>query len=33
VVESAENTPYGRLAVIADPTGVPFAIMGPDPTA
>jgi len=33
VVESAENTPYGRLAVIADPSGIPFAIMGPDPTA
>ena len=27
---SAENTPYGRLAVIADPAGIPFAIMGPD---
>jgi uncharacterized protein len=33
VVEDAENTPYGRLAVIADPSGVPFAIMSPDPTA
>ncbi len=33
VVEDAENTPYGRLAVIADPSGIPFAIMGPDPTA
>lgn len=33
VVESAENTPYGRLAVLADPAGVPIAIMGPDPTA
>lgn len=33
VVEDAENTPYGRLAVIADPSGIPFAIMSPDPTA
>jgi predicted enzyme related to lactoylglutathione lyase len=33
VIESAETTPYGRLAVIADPAGIPFAIMGPDPTA
>jgi uncharacterized protein len=33
VLQSAENTPYGRLAVIADPAGIPFAIMSPDPTA
>ena len=33
VIESAENTPYGRLSVIVDPAGIPFAIMGPDPTA
>lgn len=33
VTESAENTPYGRLAVVADPAGIPVAIMGPDPTA
>jgi uncharacterized protein len=33
VIQSAENTPYGRLSVIADTAGIPFAIMGPDPTA
>jgi predicted enzyme related to lactoylglutathione lyase len=33
VMQSAENTPYGRLSVISDPAGIPFAIMGPDPTA
>ena len=33
VLESAETTPYGRLSVIADPAGIPFTIMGPDPTA
>ena len=25
------DTPYGRLASIADPTGVPFMVMGPEP--
>ena len=28
-----DETPYGRLASIADPTGVPFMVMGSEPTA
>jgi predicted enzyme related to lactoylglutathione lyase len=30
VVEAATDTPYGRLATIADPGGVPFKVMGPN---
>ena len=26
VVQGAEDTPYGRLAQVADPTGVPFRL-------
>ena len=29
-VEAPEDTPYGRLATIADPSGVPFKVMGPN---
>lgn len=29
-VEAATDTPYGRLATIADPGGVPFKVMGPN---
>lgn len=29
VVQAPEDTPYGRLAVLTDPAGVPFCIMGP----
>ena len=29
-VDAAEDTPYGRLATIADPGGVPFKVMGPN---
>ena len=29
VVMPAEDTPYGRLATVADPTGATFKIMGP----
>jgi hypothetical protein len=28
-VTAADDTPYGRLATIADPSGVPFLVMGP----
>jgi predicted enzyme related to lactoylglutathione lyase len=30
VVDAAVDTPYGRLATIADPGGVPFKVMGPN---
>ncbi len=30
VVEAAENSPYGRLAVVTDPTGAQFRLMGPN---
>jgi predicted enzyme related to lactoylglutathione lyase len=30
VLQPAENTPYGRLAVAADPTGAVFKLVGPD---
>ena len=30
VVTPAEDTPYGRLAVAADPTGAQFRLMGPN---
>jgi predicted enzyme related to lactoylglutathione lyase len=33
VLAPAEDTPYGRLAVLADPAGVPFMLMGPRPDA
>jgi predicted enzyme related to lactoylglutathione lyase len=29
LVQSAEDTPYGRLAVLRDPAGVQFSLMGP----
>ncbi|MET0461380.1 MAG: VOC family protein [Ilumatobacteraceae bacterium] len=29
VVVAAEDTPYGRLATVADPTGATFKLMGP----
>lgn len=29
VLTAAEDTPYGRLARLADPSGVPFHVMGP----
>ncbi len=31
VVMKAEDTPYGRTAVVADPWGVRFAVMNPVP--
>ncbi|MFC4785399.1 VOC family protein [Nocardioides sp. MAHUQ-72] len=31
VVVPAEDTPYGRLAVLRDPAGVQFCLMGPTP--
>jgi predicted enzyme related to lactoylglutathione lyase len=30
VVDAPVDTPYGRLATIADPGGVPFKVMGPN---
>jgi uncharacterized protein len=30
VVQSAENTPYGRLAELHDPTGASFKLLGPN---
>jgi predicted enzyme related to lactoylglutathione lyase len=30
VVQPAEDTPYGRLAVAADPTGAVFKLLGPN---
>lgn len=30
VVQAAQDTPYGRLAVAADPTGIPFRLSGPN---
>jgi uncharacterized protein len=30
VVQPAEDTPYGRLAVVTDPTGATFALIGPN---
>jgi predicted enzyme related to lactoylglutathione lyase len=30
VVQPADDTPYGRLAVIADPTGAQVSLMGPN---
>ena len=30
VGDAAVDTPYGRLATIADPSGVPFKVMGPN---
>lgn len=30
VVQAAENTPYGRLASVADPTGAVFKLAGPN---
>jgi hypothetical protein len=29
IVDDAEDTPYGRLATIADPTGARFTLVGP----
>jgi predicted enzyme related to lactoylglutathione lyase len=29
VAQPAEDTPYGRLAVLTDPAGVPFCVLGP----
>ncbi|MDQ4053930.1 MAG: VOC family protein [Actinomycetota bacterium] len=29
VQQEAEDTPYGRLATVADPAGIPFKVMGP----
>ena len=29
VVAPAEDTPYGRVARLTDPAGVPFSVMGP----
>ena len=29
VVAPADDTPYGRVALLADPAGVPFSVMGP----
>lgn len=31
VVQPAEDTPYGRLATVADPAGAVFKLMGPAP--
>lgn len=33
LVQPAENTSYGRIAVLADPAGIPFCVMGPDESA
>lgn len=33
VQQEAEDSPYGRLATIADPTGIPFKVMGPNRAA
>jgi predicted enzyme related to lactoylglutathione lyase len=33
VVQPAEDTPYGRLAVATDPTGAAFKLVGPNQTA
>jgi uncharacterized protein len=30
VQQEAEDTPYGRLATVADPAGIPFKVMGPN---
>jgi predicted enzyme related to lactoylglutathione lyase len=30
VVQPAEDTPYGRLAVATDPTGAAFKLLGPN---
>jgi uncharacterized protein len=30
VVQAAEDTPYGRLATLTDPTGALFRLMGPN---
>ena len=30
VVEPAEDTPYGRLARVADPTGTQFKLVAPN---
>ena len=30
VVEDPQDTPYGRLAVVADATGASFRLMGPN---
>ena len=30
LVQPADDTPYGRLAVLADPAGVQFNVMGPN---
>jgi predicted enzyme related to lactoylglutathione lyase len=30
VVSGAEDTPYGRLAVVSDPTGAEFSLIGPN---
>ena len=30
VTQAAENTPYGRLAALTDPTGAGFKLMGPN---
>lgn len=30
VLQPAEDTPYGRLAVLADPTGAVFSLLGPN---
>lgn len=32
VVDAAEDTPYGRLATVADPTGTPLKLRGPAST-
>ena len=29
VIQPAEDTPYGRLATLADPTGAAFKLIGP----
>ena len=33
LVQPAEDTPYGRLAVLADPAGAQFSVMGPNKQA
>lgn len=33
VQQEAEDSPYGRLATIADPAGIPFKVMGPNRAA
>jgi hypothetical protein len=33
VIQPAEDTPYGRLATLADPTGAAFKLIGPAKTS